>query len=183
MSGADLAARLRAAGVVVALTPDGERVALTGTRPPVDLLEAARAHRADLLAHLRGEDPGKGEAEAAALAALSSSPEDLEAVKEEALEVSRTEAEDLRPLTVARHRPPTPEDLAEVAKRPGHCGSCRLWQAGQYWPHMGVCAAPEAWWWPAPPLEIHHAHSCAALAGRGWRPRHMESSEDGTGAA
>ena len=70
MSVASLFAALEAAGARLALSEDGEGLTLSGKRPPAALLEAVRAERAALLAHLRGAAK-----EEAAPAPASSSPD------------------------------------------------------------------------------------------------------------
>ncbi|WP_034384715.1 hypothetical protein [Deinococcus sp. YIM 77859] len=159
MSAASLFAALEAAGARLALSEDGEGLTLSGKRPPAALLEAVRAERAALLAHLRG------------------------AAKEEAAPAPASSSPDVAPwaaLPPAQERrgPPRP-DWGALSARPGHCGSCARWEEAPDWgPLMGVCGCPPAAW-PGglPPLAIHAGHRCAAYreegeeVGRGYRAK------------
>lgn len=57
MNAAAIVANCRAIGC--RLTPTGDRLALTGTKPPPDLLEAIRANKAAILAHLTATAPAE----------------------------------------------------------------------------------------------------------------------------
>ena len=62
---------------------------------------------------------------------------------------------------------------ADLARTPGHCGSCARWSAPPQ-AHMGLCSAGRAahGWYdgnPVAPVEIQAGHGCVAHGGKSWQ--------------
>lgn len=92
----------------------------------------------------------------------------------EALRVAKL---DLIAWLAARERPRTPGEMAEHARRPGHCGSCaRYTELPEWGTLMGECSAGRRAHGildgnPNLPVVIQAAHRCAAFEGRGYKAR------------
>ncbi|ACO46243.1 hypothetical protein DEDE109153_01050 [Deinococcus deserti] len=147
---------LEACGVRLSVGQGGT-LALTGKRPPADLLNALQAGKGDVLAYLTAkEDEGQG-------GASLPSPEVLPGVS-----VTNT--------TEGRVLP----DWAQISAQPGRCGSCtRAEDAPDWGPLMVTCTCDPVAWWPLPaPFALHVGARCGAYlhageeVGRGWRSRH-----------
>ncbi|MVN85172.1 hypothetical protein GO986_00095 [Deinococcus sp. HMF7620] len=160
-----LLARLAEAGTQV--TSDGAGgLALSGKRPPGELLDALRARKQEVLAHLGGEASGE-RAEVATNGNNLSKPS------------SSSPAEVVGKVDNLRAAQAQRDALEVRATQPGHCGSCaRATPAPDWGPGMVTCTcAPEAWWPLSPPLAIHPATRCGAYqrpgeeTGQGWRAR------------
>ena len=142
---------LSAAGVTVALNAAGDGLALSGRgQPPAALLEEVRASKAALLAALRGTQNVR-------------TPELPHALPRRSGEAM--------PHPPSLSPSPLP-DLAALALLPGHCGSCARFTPGPF-PPLGLCSAGRrAHGWldgsPLLPVEIHAAHGCPVLEGKGW---------------
>lgn len=146
------------------LTLDGDGLALTGKRPPVALLDAVKARRAEVLAHLRGEATAKAEAAGGGevVTKCDNLPPPWEDLAPDASS-SPVNTSVKGALTLAR-----PDWIAEAAK-PGHCGTCARWEVAPEWgAHMGTCGCPSSGWPDnTRPLSICAGHRCAAYRGDG----------------
>ena len=82
--------------------------------------------------------------------------------------------EDVAPKTEC---PPAARSFfaADLARTPGHCGSCARWIAlPAPLAHIGLCSAGRAahGWYdgnPVAPVELQAGHGCAAHGGKGWK--------------
>lgn len=184
MTGQDvrgLLSALEASGARLAVG-QGDTLALTGKRPPADLLSALQARKGDVLAYLtaKEETPDTGP--------FLTSPEE-EGTGPEVV----TTLDNLTPGEVVAERhnlsgvsvTKTPEshalpDWAQISAQPGRCGSCaRAVDAPEWGPLMVTCTCDPVAWWPLPaPFALHVGARCGAYlhegeeVGRGWRSRH-----------
>lgn len=123
---------LRAAGVAMVLRPDGTVGLTAAASPPPELLAAARAHRAAIVALLRERD---GVAPRPAPAPVSPG---------------------IDPTDPAAKRPPSWSDPAAMPRPGAWCGCCR----GKRW--WREAADPQGWccWTCHPPAHLGPGDVC-----------------------
>jgi len=158
---------LAAQHVVLSLSPAG-RLKYDAPAPlPVELVEAMKIHRDELLASL---DPLPREVSSPAADSDSDSYSKLSKRSPDLLleiEKKGLDRDTNTPQAVSR--------LQALAQIPGHCGVCARWTAHQApLEHLGICnAGRQAHGWldgsGRQPVEIHAAHACAAWGGRGFQ--------------